>query len=155
MEGSRHNKISELTRSQMERFLRQNTLGRLGLCFDDVPYVVPVSYIYHDSKIYFHTTTKGKKMEFIQRNNQTCFEVDGWDETGWLSVICYGKVSLHDDFETKKKAFEILSEFYQTGRTIPDERIKSMNVYIGVVEIEQMTGRKGQMAKPAPGTQEV
>ena len=155
MEGSRHNQISELTRGEMERFLGQNTLGRLGLCLGNTPYVVPISYIYHDNKVYFHMATRGKKVEFIQGNNQACFEVDEWSETGWLSVVCYGKVSLHDDFETKKKAFEILSGFYQTGQRIPDERIKNMNVYIGVIEIEQMTGRRGLMAKPMHEAQEV
>ena len=90
----------------------------------------------------------GKKVEFIQQNNRACFEVDEWGEKGWLSVICYGKISLRDDFETKKRVFEVLTEVAKGDQKISEERIKNMDVYIGVMEIEQMTGRSGRMAKP-------
>ncbi|MCD6299718.1 MAG: pyridoxamine 5'-phosphate oxidase family protein [Dehalococcoidales bacterium] len=148
MKESHHGEIRELTRDEIEHFLKQNMLGRLGLCLGNVPYVVPISYVCHNHKIYLHMATKGQKVEFIQQNNQACFEVDAWGETGWLSVICYGRVSLHNDFETKKIWFEALNEVYHGGQEIPDERIKNMNAYIGVMEIEQMTGRAGRMVKP-------
>ncbi len=148
MKESHHGEIRELTRDEIERFLKEHMLGRLSLCLGNVPYIVPISYVYHDNKIYFHMATKGKKVEFIQGNSQACFEVDEWGETGWLSVICYGTVSLHNDFETKKMWFEALNEIYHGGQEIPDERIKNMNAYIGVMEIEKVTGRSGQMEKP-------
>ena len=148
MKESHHGEIRELTRDEIERFLKKNMLGRLGLCLGNVPYVIPISYVCHDNKIYLHMAREGQKVEFIQQNNQACFEVDEWGETGWLSVICYGKVSLHNDFETKKMWFGALNAVYHGRQEIPDERIKNMNAYIGVMEIERMTGRVGRMTKP-------
>ena len=155
MKESHHGEIRELERDETEHFLKKHLLGRLGLCLDNEPYIVPISYIYHDGKIYLHMAKTGKKVEFIQRNNRACFEVDEWGEKGWLSVICYGKISLHDDFETKKKGFEILTEVAKGDQKISEERIKNMDVYIGVMEIEQMTGRSGRMGKPTAVSREV
>ena len=155
MKESHHGEIGELEREETERFLKNHLLGRLGLCIDNEPYVVPISYVYHDGKIYFHMAVRGKKIEFIQRNNRACFEVDEWGEKGWLSVICYGKISLHDDFETKKRVFEILTKMAKGDQKIPEERIKNMDAYIGVMEIERMTGRSGHMAKPMVAGREV
>ena len=155
MKESHHSVIRELGRDETEYFLKTNLLGRLSLCSGNEPYIVPISYIYHDSKIYIHMAKGGKKVEFIQRNNRVCFEVDEWGENGWLSVICYGKINLYDDFETKKRGFEILAKVANISPKIPEERIKNMDVYIGVMEIEQMTGRSGQMKKPIVVAEEV
>ena len=155
MKESHHSEIRELERDEMERLLKSNLLGRLSLCLGNKPYIVPISYIYQDGKIYLHMAKRGRKVEFIQRNNQACFEVDEWGEKGWLSVICYGKVSLYDDFETKKRGLEMLTKVAHVDQKIPEERIKNMDVYIGVMEIEQMTGRSGRMGKPTMIAREV
>ncbi|MBE9482347.1 MAG: pyridoxamine 5'-phosphate oxidase family protein [Chloroflexi bacterium] len=155
MKESHHSEIRELDRDEAERFLKNQLLGRLSLCLGNEPYIVPISYIYHDGKIYIHMAKRGKKVELIQQNNRACFEVDEWGENGWLSVICYGKIYLHDDFETKKRGFKMLAKVAYGGREIPEERIKNMDVYIGVMEIEQMTGRSGQMKKPTVVAEEV
>jgi hypothetical protein len=125
----------ELTRNEMERFLKKKFHGRLGLCVENEPYVVPVSYRYSEGQIYFHTAINGKKIDFMNKNDRICFESDEWEE-GWASVICYGKVTLRDDLETKKYAFKLL-----TGQDLPEERIKHARIYIGIIDIEEMTGR--------------
>jgi len=148
MRESHHGEIKELSKDEIEHLLRNNLLGRLSLCFNNEPYVVPIFYAYHDGKIYLHMAKRGKKIKFISRNNRACFEVDEWGEKGWASAICYGRISLHDDFDTKKRVFEVLTEVTKGNQKISEERVKSMDVYIGVMEIEQMTGRIGQMRKP-------
>ena len=148
MRESYHGETKELSRDEIEYLLENNLLGRLSLCVDSEPYVVPIFYVYHDGKIYLHTAKKGKKIEFLLRNNRACFEVDEWGEKGWSSVICCGKISLHDDFEMRKRAFELLTQVTKGDQKISEERIKIMDIYIGVMEIEQMTGRSGRMRKP-------
>ena len=125
----------ELTQEENERLLRKHAHGRLGLCVAGEPYVVPVAYGYSEGQIYFHTAKSGKKIDFISKNNRICFEVDEW-EKAWASVICYGRIALRDDFEAKKRGFQLL-----TGQSLPEDRIKSTRVYIGIIDIEEMTGR--------------
>jgi nitroimidazol reductase NimA-like FMN-containing flavoprotein (pyridoxamine 5'-phosphate oxidase superfamily) len=148
MRESHHGKIRELSKAEIEHILRNNLLGRLSLCSDNEPYIVPIFYVYHEGKIYLHMAKKGKKLEFIFRNNRACFEVDEWAEKGWASAVCCGKISLYDDSATKKRVFEVLTLTTESNQKTSAEQIKSMDVYVGVMEIEQMTGRTGQMRKP-------
>ena len=44
-----------LSRERAEEVLRRNTNGVLAVQGDDgYPYAVPLSYVYHNGKIYFH-----------------------------------------------------------------------------------------------------
>ena len=134
MERPAH-KWRELTQKEIEVFLIKHSHGRIGLCVEGGPYVVPIAYKYSGGRIYFRTAKGGKKIDFICKNNRICFEVDEWEKAG-ASVICYGRITLRDDFEAKKQGFELL-----TGQTIPEDRIRSARVYIGTIDIEETTGR--------------
>lgn len=125
----------ELTLEEMGRLLKKHRSGRLGLCDGGRPYVVPVAYGYSDGKIYFHGAKTGKKLDIIRRNDSVCFEIDQWQK-GWASVICYGRVVLRDDFEAKERLFRLLM-----GVEMPAERIEKLNTTIGIVTVEEMTGR--------------
>ena len=130
-----HQQARELSRDEIERFLKEHSYGRLGLAFQNEPYVVPVAYGYNQGKIYFHSARQGKKLDLMKRNNSVCFEVDEWQK-GWASVICYGRVSLREDVEAKKECFELL-----TGQQLNEEHLQNMKVCVGIIEIEEVTGR--------------
>ena len=57
----------EMTQKEIEQFLACARVGRLGMCLESGPYVVPVGYAYADGKIFFHTCNKGLKMDAIRR----------------------------------------------------------------------------------------
>jgi len=63
-------------REEIESLLKEAEIGRLGTCVDGEPYVVPLSFAYHDGKIVFHCAKRGKKLDNIAKNPQVCFEVD-------------------------------------------------------------------------------
>lgn len=47
--------------------LKKMTNGTLAFYGDDgYPYAVPVSYVYDDGRIYFHSATKGHKVDAIR-----------------------------------------------------------------------------------------
>ncbi len=41
-------------RKEIEKILKRQTLGFLGLSMDGRPYVVPLTYGYREGKIFFH-----------------------------------------------------------------------------------------------------
>lgn len=125
----------ELTREEIERLLGKHSHGRLGLCADGQPYVVPVAYKYREGAVYFHTPKKGKKVDLLRNSSMVCFEIDEWQK-GWASVICYGRVALSDDFEAKRKGLELLA-----GENLPDDVVRAAAVYIGAIDISDITGR--------------
>jgi len=130
-----HQQSRALSHDEIERFLKEHSYGRLGLAFQNEPYVIPIAYGYEQGKIYFHSAEQGKKLDFIRKNDSVCFELDEWQK-GWASVICYGRVALRDDLEAKRKCFELL-----TGQELDESRLQSLKVYIGVIQIQELTGR--------------
>ena len=124
-----------MTRNEMERLLEKYSIGRLGLTFQNESYIVPVTYKYGQGKVFFHSARQGKKVDFIKNNSRVCFEVDEY-EKGWASVICYGTLTLREDIEAKKEFAEVF-----LGQKPSDELLKRMQYYIGIVQIEDMTGK--------------
>jgi hypothetical protein len=130
-----HQRARKLSQDEMEHFLKGHLYGRLGLSFENEPYVVPLAYGYDQGRIYFHSERSGKKLEFINKNDRVCFEVDDW-ENGWASVICYGKIALRDDLGAKRKCFELL-----TDQELDESQLRNLKIYIGIIQIQEMTGR--------------
>ena len=60
----------------IEEVLMENDVGRLATAVDNVPYVVPVNYVYYDGRVVFHSHKDGTKMANIAKNAKVCFEVD-------------------------------------------------------------------------------
>ena len=62
------------------------------------PYGLPVNFIYHDGKIYFHCAREGHKLDAIRANEKVCFTVLSEpvrNEGEWwyclTSVIVFGR----------------------------------------------------------------
>ncbi len=90
--------------------LTSNTICRMALSDNGMPYIVPMNYGYQDNAVYLHTALEGKKIDIINRNSNVCFEITdsidlvfgerGCDcTTKFRSVIGYGTISpvLHKD----------------------------------------------------------
>jgi nitroimidazol reductase NimA-like FMN-containing flavoprotein (pyridoxamine 5'-phosphate oxidase superfamily) len=83
--------LGTLTRAQIEKVLRDGTIGRIGACADGKTYVVPITYVYDGTSVYGHTTV-GQKVLMMRKNPSVCFEVDEIrDLANWRSVIAWGR----------------------------------------------------------------
>ena len=83
--------ITDMTR--IEKILRTNMVGRLGMCDDGAPYIVPMNYgceINGDKiTLYFHSAFEGKKVDIMRQNPRICFETDtSYNLTGEGDVAC-------------------------------------------------------------------
>ena len=65
-----------MDRQEIEKFLREAPVGRLGTAHDHQPYVVPLNFVYDGNRIYFHSKKKGMKITHIRENEKVCFEID-------------------------------------------------------------------------------
>lgn len=82
----------ELSRREIDEFLRTQRIARLGCHADGVTYVVPLIYAYEDDAV-TAVTTQGRKTAMLRENPRVCVEVDEYDADGrgsWRSVIAYG-----------------------------------------------------------------
>ena len=104
--------------------LNRGTSGVLAVSGDDdYPYAVPLSYVYHDNKIFFHCAQNGHKLDAISRNEKVSFCVIDKDQvvqdkytSYFRSVIVFGKTRILEEDAEKRKAIEIL-----TARYSPDQ----------------------------------
>lgn len=88
----------------------------LALCgYDKRPYGVPLSHVYDNGKLYFHSALAGLKIDLLRQNSNVSFTVIAQDEihpetytTYFRSVIAFGCVSIIDDESEKMRTLEIL-----------------------------------------------
>ena len=140
------------TYEEAVQILGECTNGVLSVTGDDgYPYGVPVSYIYHDGKIYFHCAGEGHKLDAIKADSRVSFTVVGADEiapekftTMYKSVIAFGKASIIDTDEEKMAALNLIREKYSGN--FPKEGAAYIEKFwdkttVVVIEIEHMTGK--------------
>ena len=98
-------KKQQLTQKECLDILAAATHGVLAVHGDDgYPYAVPVSHIYEDGKICFHSAVVGHKIDAIGQNSKVSFCVIAQDEvmakertTAYISVIAFGKARIVED----------------------------------------------------------
>ena len=135
----------QLSQSECERILNQNTSGILALCGkDQQPYGVPLSYVYAEHRIFFHIAKSGHKLDLIQENPKASFTVIDQDRvrpelftTQYKSVIVQGRILMAKD-ALKREGLIKLSEKYSPGID-PEPEIKRYGDQCEVLVLEMMT----------------
>ena len=120
--------------------------GRLALSKDNQPYVVPMSYVYQDGKLYLHSRGMGKKVEYATNNPRVCFQIDVLEKERWSSVVVSGISHLSDSVEAKQKMFDAFTKKGQgghAGKKFSREEMEKMPMTIWEIEILEMTGKEG------------
>jgi nitroimidazol reductase NimA-like FMN-containing flavoprotein (pyridoxamine 5'-phosphate oxidase superfamily) len=141
----------EMSLGETIDLLKRSPVGRLAMAVGDRPYVVPMHFLYDGGKIYFHCASEGKKMEYIARNPNVCFEVDeflglrpgegpcDWG-TRYRSAIVYGRASALSE---ESERIEVLNKFLEkyAGR---GHRIQKppRDVTVMGITIEEITGKQ-------------
>ncbi|MBW1659162.1 MAG: pyridoxamine 5'-phosphate oxidase family protein [Deltaproteobacteria bacterium] len=125
---------------------------RIGMVDGNRPYVVPVSFGYHDNILYFHGALKGRKVELLRKNPNICFEFDllaepiesetacDWSMR-YQSVIGFGQAVFIEDPDEKRKALgAIMAQYTDREFQFPEKMLKATCVI--KIEVEQMTGKQ-------------
>jgi len=134
--------------------LEKGTSGVLAVIGDDdYPYAVPISYLYHNFKIYFHGAKAGHKLDGIMKNNKVSFCVIDQDQivpqkytTYFRSVIVFGKAKIMTDEEEIRNAIDILAIKYSPEET-DDSRKKAIEwdfkqLCMVEISIDHITGKE-------------
>ena len=133
--------------------LNRNTSGTLALNGDDnYPYAVPISYVYADGKLYFHSAKNGHKIDAIKKHEKASFCVIDQDQivpekytTYFRSVIAFGKVHFIEDMNEMRRIATVLAMKYSADFKdgIPTEIDSSIkNMAIIEMTIDHMTAKE-------------
>jgi hypothetical protein len=148
-------KRQQMTTKEVEKLLARTSVGRLGMCKDNQPYAIPICYVYHDGKIFFHSASKGRKMDFIRANPTVCFQVDEHSlvssskpckfTMNYHSVVISGRVQFLADAKEKLKILKMLMRKYDTGNLAELLTEKKVNrVEIGEIILTEISGKKNE-----------
>jgi len=142
----------EMSPEEIEQFLINSRVGRLGLSLTDGPYIVPVGYAYSNGKVFFHTCNKGLKMKALQDNPNVCFEVDESlsDASMYKSVVMFGKAEIVADRDKMIPYLQKLIDKYRVPETFDEYMNKPgrnrerelATVRICVITPTKITGKK-------------
>jgi len=133
--------------------LNRCTSGVLALLGDnEYPYALPISYVYDDKCIYFHSAISGHKIDAITSNEKCSFCVIEQDNvipseftTYFRSVIAFGRIHIIHDDASRMKALQILGNHYNPG---DDENLRKeiekgwSHVAVMKMEIDHITGKE-------------
>jgi nitroimidazol reductase NimA-like FMN-containing flavoprotein (pyridoxamine 5'-phosphate oxidase superfamily) len=143
-----------ITDSQIiEKILNESSICRIGFSVDGEAHIIPVNFGYRDNKLFIHSATDGRKIDFIMKNNRVCFEMEldheiitgkaacDWT-TKYRSIIGYGYISIIDDSSQKKAGLDIIMSKYGGPNTSTySEKILKKMVLL-VIEIDTLSGKQ-------------
>jgi nitroimidazol reductase NimA-like FMN-containing flavoprotein (pyridoxamine 5'-phosphate oxidase superfamily) len=113
-----------LAPEQIEELLAQQLIGHIACCSDNVPYIIPISYVYDGKDLYFHTY-EGRKTAIMRGNPNVCFQVDKmYNMADWQSVLVWGNYEELSDRQQRENALKLL-----VSRTLP--LISSVTTHLG------------------------
>ncbi len=142
----------KLPESEAVRMLGQLSYCTLALQGDDeYTYSVPVSFVYADGKIFFHSATEGKKCDSILKNDKISFSAVEKDDikpaeftTHYKSVMGFGEIKLLEKREEIQYAMELILKKYspdyiKEGKDYIERAWGHFNTY--VIDIHHMTAK--------------
>ena len=113
-------KRQQLSNEESIAILEKATAGTLALLGDDdYPYAVPISYVYHEGKLYFHSALAGHKVDAIRKCDKASFCVIDQDDvqpkkytTFFRSVIVFGRIRIIEDEQERLETARMLGNRY-------------------------------------------
>lgn len=143
----------ELNKNEIERILQFNTSGVLALIDNNgYPYSVPLSFVYSNGKIYFHSAKVGHKIDAIKNCKKATFCIVDKDDvqpekytTFYKSVIAFGNVEIVDDMDETLSAIKELGEKYYPNHSneLQNEIEKFKTAFLIIrFDIEHITGKQ-------------
>ncbi len=143
----------QLPKCECDRILSESTAGTLALLGDNgYPYAVPISYVYCEGKIYFHSAKNGHKVDAIRDYEKASFCIINADDihpseftTYFRSIIAFGKIRIVELEEERAYAATLLGSKYnpddKTGLQKEIEKgLQHMHVFC--LDIEHLTGKE-------------
>lgn len=145
----------QLTQQESVEILGNATSGVLAVNGDNgYPYSVPISYVYADGKIYFHSAVQGHKIDAIRSNPKVSFCVIAQDDikpqeftTYFKSVVAFGKARIIEDADEKMSVLRLLAARYTDDAITPEMTDKEITggfkrLLMVEINIEHLTGKE-------------
>lgn len=113
-------------KEKINSLLLEMQTGYLGLSAGDMPYIVPLNYVWHQGNIYIHGANEGRKVDIMKENANATFVVcesfgtlvnpiPAHTDTAYLSVMVFGKMEVVTDLVEATLIMQQLLDKYVPG----------------------------------------
>jgi uncharacterized protein len=138
--GTMRRKEREITdRKEIDEILGLGKVMHLALSDNNMPFLVPVFFVYDGSSIYFHSAKAGTKIEILKKNPNVCFEVSIDQGVVESDIAC--------DFEAKHRTVIGFgkAEFVESE----EEKIHTLNQIVALFTDKKFEFPKGNLQATA------
>ena len=143
----------QLSEEESISILQGTTAGTLALLGDNgYPYAVPISYVYAEGRLFFHSALSGHKIDAILNCDKASFCVIAQDDvqpskytTFYRSVIAFGKIQIIEDEAEKLETARLLGNRYNPNQeeALQKELEKGFARMVMIrFDIEHLTGKE-------------
>ena len=143
----------QLSEEESIEILQKATSGVLALLGDNgYPYAVPISYVYADGKIYFHSALSGHKVDAIRSCDKASFCVIEQDvvkpekyTSYFRSVIAFGRIHIEEDEAEKLAIARLIGNRYNPNHeeALQKEIESGLSRMLAIrLDIEHLTGKE-------------
>lgn len=126
METVRYKTRECLDQEKINQCLSTARIGHLGLADGNLPYVIPLNYVWMDDRLYFHGAGDGRRNKVIAENPEICFTVceeygtitnpvPAKTDTAYMSVMVFGKAEPVTDLDEATSMLQKLMDKYVPG----------------------------------------
>lgn len=144
--------------AEIEEVIRKSDVCHVAFANNDLPYVVTMNFGYRNdngSRIYFHCSTEGRKLEMMDKNNFVCFEFDtghtlyeGKDACdfgmSYRSVVGWGRLSRVTGREEREEGLLAIMEHYSGRRNFSFRSEILTRTLVLKLDITEMTGKQSR-----------
>lgn len=130
---------------------------RLGLVDGLTPYIIPLSFGFDGTHLYFHSAKEGRKIDILDKNNRACVEFEqdvalirGTNACDYgfryLTVICHGTADVVRNAEEKCYGLNQIMKHYEpewSFRQFTKQELSTIRVF--KIIIEEMIGKVSGM----------
>lgn len=120
---------------------------------DDYPYAVPLNYVYHNHRIYFHSAKSGHKMDAMMKQSKVSFAIIDEDTivskeytSYFRSVIAFGQARVVEGDEWFEAFYALIEKYASDRPEVEKQREISgcTQSHIIAIDIEHITGKEAR-----------
>ena len=138
--------------AQIDAILQHGRVMYIALAANDIPFLVPVFYVWNGVSLWFHSARSGSKIDIMRKNSRVCFAVSNFDgiiddplacnyEARHRTVIGLGKTHfVDDDAEKITMLHQLMARFSDKTFTFPAANVKATQVVR--IDIDSLKGKQ-------------
>jgi len=101
--------FGDLSPEEIDQFLQQQRIGRLGTTGNGKVYITPVAYAYDGVYVYI-VSHEGLKVQLLRQHPMACLEVDDiHSPVNWRSVLIHGVYEEITDVAERERVIDLVT----------------------------------------------